>query len=137
MKLPFSWAYQEILGCSIIFLVCQHFLSFSLKNACLFATINFCALYLAFLYDSLLMRSLIFLNALKSLSLNLRFWSTSPSNQFWILSLTQLVLVHHCQWKLLIFERSRNTPDWHLQNIRSLQNLFSLERFYKHQLRNS
>ena len=37
--------------------------SFSSKKACFFAAINFCASYLVFLYNSLLIWSLAFLNA--------------------------------------------------------------------------
>ena len=62
--------------------------SFSLKNACFFVAINFSALYLAFLYIYLWICSLAFLNALNSMSLDLRFSSNSPLNQFWVLPLS-------------------------------------------------
>ena len=62
--------------------------SFLLKNACFFVAINFSALYLAFLYIYLWICSLVFLNALNSMSLDLRFSSNSPLNQFWVLPLS-------------------------------------------------
>ena len=62
--------------------------SFSLKNACSFVAINFSALYLAFLYIFLWICSLVFLNALNSMSLELSFSSNSPLNQFWVLPLS-------------------------------------------------
>ena len=112
--------------------------SSSSKNTCFFAAIKCFALKLAFLYYSLSIWSFVFLNALKSLSLDLSFSSTSPSNQFWVSPLTPLILQGgYCQWLSLFFKRSLNPPDWHLQNIHSLKNLFSSERFYKHQQRSS
>ena len=56
--------------------------SFSSKNSCLFAAINYFPTYLVYLYNSLLIYSLVFLNALKDLFLDLSFSSISPSNQF-------------------------------------------------------
>ena len=56
--------------------------TFSSKTTCFFAAINVCTSYLAFLHNSLLMYSLVFLNTLKSLFLDLSVLSTSPSNQF-------------------------------------------------------
>ena len=62
---------------------------FSSKNCCFFAAINFCASYLVFLFHSLPICSLIFLNAF--LSLDLSFSSTCPSNQLRVFPLTRLV----------------------------------------------
>ena len=58
--------------------------SFFLKNACFFVVINFEASYLAFLYNSLSILSLDFLNFLKSLSLAFSFSKTPLSNHFWV-----------------------------------------------------
>ena len=112
--------------------------SSSSENTYFFASIKCFALNLAFSYYSLSIWSLVFLNAVKSLSCDLSFSSTSPSNQFWVFPLTRLILEGgYCQWLSLFFQRSLNPPDWHLQNIHSLKNLFSSERFYKHQPRSS
>ena len=66
--------------------------SFSSKNACFFAAINFGATYVAFLCNYLSIWSLVFLNVWKSLSLDLSFSNTSPSIQSWVFPLTRLVL---------------------------------------------
>ena len=66
--------------------------SLSSKNARFFAAINFNVLYFAFLYSSLSIWSLDFLNFLKSLSLVFKFSKTSLSNYFWVFALTLLVL---------------------------------------------
>ena len=66
--------------------------SLSSKNACFFAVINFNVLYFAFLYSSLSIWSLDFLNLLKSLSPVFIFSKTSTSNHLWVFTLTLLVL---------------------------------------------
>ena len=67
--------------------------SLSSKNARFFFTvINFNVLYFAFLYSSLSIWSLDFLNFLKSLSLVFIFSKTSLSNHFWVFAVTLLVL---------------------------------------------
>ena len=118
----------EISGCSIILLVWWHFLSFSSNNAWFFTTINFSASYLASIC------SLDFLNALKGLSLDLSFSSTSPSNQFWAFPLTRLVFpCATLSMTVINFWKKSEYAQLTIFKIFSLENSFSSERFYKHQ----
>ena len=93
LKLVFSLVCREILRFLIVLLVFRYILRvYHQKMLVFFALINFNVLYFAFLYNSLSMWSLDFLNLLKNLSLELIFSKTSPSNHFWVFALTHLVL---------------------------------------------
>ena len=93
LKLVFSLVCRQILRFLIVLLVFRYILRvYHQKMLVFFALINFNVLYFAFLYNSLSMWSLDFLNLLKNLSLELTFSKTSPSNHFWVFALTHLVL---------------------------------------------
>ena len=93
LKLVFSLACWEILRFPIVFLFFQYILIvYHKKTALFYAVINFNVFYIAYLYSSLSIWSLDFLNLLKSLSLVFIFCKTSPSHHFWVLALTLLIL---------------------------------------------